>query len=94
MIFVENKLYDKAELEEQAAVFMRECDDEYKAYQKDMPFYSKIFDLRLGQMIVYKLRIKCVCQILKNSEKCAQFLPTESEGWTSYLGRYGDGVFH
>lgn len=72
---------------------MRECEDEYKAYQKDMPYYSQIFRLQLSQMVVYKLRIKCTCQIVKNSEKCAKFLSTEREGWTSYLGKYGNGVF-
>lgn len=73
---------------------MRECDDEYKAFQKGMPYYNQIFNLRLGQMVVYKLRIKCECQAVKRSEECAIFRPTENEGWTSYLNRNGDGVFH
>lgn len=73
---------------------MRECEDEYKAYQKAMPYYNQIFRLQLNQMVVYKLRIKCACQVLKSTEKCSKFLPTESTGWTSYLGRNGDGIFH
>lgn len=88
------KSYDKTAVEEQATVFMRECEDEYKAFQKDMPYYNQIYRLRLGQMTVYKLRLQCACQVLKTSERCAKFLPTENEGWTSYLGRNGDGVFH
>lgn len=88
------KSYDKSFIEEQAAIRMRECEEEYKAFKKDMPYYNQIYRLQLGRMTVYRLRLECTCQVAKKFEKCAKFLSPEKEGWTSFLGRNGDGTFH
>lgn len=64
------------------------------------------FDIHMGQMTVYRLRISCSCSPSesqggqekkkkngKNSLRCAKILPFEDQPWTGYMGSHADSYF-
>ncbi|KAH9512676.1 hypothetical protein Btru_037853 [Bulinus truncatus] len=65
----------------------------------DKDIYSNVneeynpFDLRMGQMTVYRLRLKLTCsQKMNNSQtvKCSTILPYTHQRWSGYMGSNGD----
>lgn len=77
----------------QEADIRRTCINEYKTYERDFPYFDEVSSLRLGQITVYRIRVQCVCRELKNNQKCAKLLQVEDQGWASYLGKFGNGLF-
>jgi len=55
---------------------------------------SNIYNMHMGQMTMYRLRLKCSCGsegALKDAgERCAEFLPYEEQQWPAYMGKHGD----
>jgi len=51
--------------------------------------------LRLGQMTVYRVRLRCRCrrELLRGRQHCGHFLPYERQGWPAYMGSEGRAVF-
>ncbi|CAH0546377.1 unnamed protein product [Brassicogethes aeneus] len=81
-------------IEEQKAVFQAECNEEQTNMKNEFDFFNDLFQLKLGQMTVYRINIKCECENLDSKkEKCPKFLPYERQSWPQYLGKLGDGVF-
>eukprot|EP00095_Tigriopus_kingsejongensis_P007875 maker-scaffold127_size327531-snap-gene-1.8 protein:Tk07875 transcript:maker-scaffold127_size327531-snap-gene-1.8-mRNA-1 annotation:"hypothetical protein BRAFLDRAFT_93831" len=54
------------------------------------------FSVNMGQMTVYRFRLRCVCdsKLLKTDETCGQFLPYDLQRWPSYMGINGDSRFN
>ncbi|KAJ8945336.1 hypothetical protein NQ318_009731 [Aromia moschata] len=75
------------------ALFKRECLAEQTNIKNDFNYFNQLYQLRLGQMTVYRLKIECDCIAVDKSERCAKFLPKDEQSWPSYLGKYGDGIF-
>ncbi|KAK7105709.1 hypothetical protein V1264_017053 [Littorina saxatilis] len=51
------------------------------------------FNLHMGQMTVYRLRLKCTCSQVTNTttdKRCAKMLPFENQHWPAYMGKKGD----
>ncbi|KAK3106966.1 hypothetical protein FSP39_004149 [Pinctada imbricata] len=51
------------------------------------------FNIHMGQMTVYRLRLTCKCgEKKKESDKsrCSQILPYNQQQWGAYMGTYGD----
>lgn len=85
--------YPKTEEKDQRALYKRECLAEQTNLKNDVAYFRQLFQLRLGQMTVYRLRIECECSSISRNERCVKFLPKSDQSWPSYLGRNGDGVF-
>ena len=51
--------------------------------------------INMGQMIVYRFSMRCVCDPdqLSYNEKCANFLPYNQQAWSAYMGSNGDSKF-
>jgi len=51
--------------------------------------------LRLGQMTVYRFRLRCRCrrELLSSSQHCGHFLPYEAQGWPAYMGAEGKASY-
>uniref|UniRef100_T1JFB9 FAM234A/B beta-propeller domain-containing protein n=1 Tax=Strigamia maritima TaxID=126957 RepID=T1JFB9_STRMM len=51
------------------------------------------FNIHMGQMTVYRLRLRCKCDnFLTTGKKCAKILPFDQQGWTSYMGTQGTQI--
>lgn len=85
--------YRQSTLLEHETEFRRLCIQEYKTYERDFPYFDEVASLRLGRIIVYRIRVECVCYELKNNQKCAKFLPAEQQRWAAYMGKNGSGMF-
>ncbi|KAJ8922345.1 hypothetical protein NQ315_004288 [Exocentrus adspersus] len=85
--------YQKITENEQRALFKEECLAEQGRLKKDFPYFNQLYQLRLGQMTVYRLRIECECFPTNRSDRCVKFLSKNRQSWPSYLGRSGDGVY-
>lgn len=57
------------------------------------PYYNEVSQMRMGQLTLYRIRLKCRCVTHKKGDRCAKFLPISKQKWPSNLGRFGDGVF-
>uniref|UniRef100_A0A1Y1L8D8 FAM234A/B beta-propeller domain-containing protein n=1 Tax=Photinus pyralis TaxID=7054 RepID=A0A1Y1L8D8_PHOPY len=79
---------------EKRGVFLkiRTNDNNLSSDLKNFPYYHQVSRLGFGQMTVYRLQIRCMCEA-KQGSRCARFLPLQEQPWPSYLGRSGDGVF-
>ncbi|KAI4469664.1 hypothetical protein MML48_1g18960 [Holotrichia oblita] len=93
--------YQKSTLEE---LFRKECieeqfrqnrktDEDQDIRDQSFPYYNQVARLSLGQMTVYRVRIECKCHSPRKGERCAKFLDMNKQGWPSYLGSKGDGIF-
>lgn len=55
------------------------------------------FNIHMGQMTVYRLRLRCDCQgdmrVERAGRHCGKILPFEEQGWAAYMGTNGDGHF-
>ncbi|XP_076457343.1 uncharacterized protein LOC143291388 [Babylonia areolata] len=54
------------------------------------------FNVHMGQMTVYRLRLKCTCSQVTNTttdKRCARVLPFDQQRWPAYLGRHGDSFW-
>lgn len=60
---------------------------------ENFPYYDQISQLSFGQMTVYRIRITCVCDKLKEDEMCNTFLDPRLSNWNSYMDRKGDGIY-
>ncbi|XP_018568780.1 uncharacterized protein LOC108909041 [Anoplophora glabripennis] len=85
--------YPKTMEKDQRASYKRECLAEQANLKNDVAYFQQLFQLRLGQMTVYRLRIECECLSVNTNERCVKFLPKSDQSYPSYLGRNGDGVF-
>ncbi|KAL1517716.1 hypothetical protein ABEB36_001447 [Hypothenemus hampei] len=75
----------------------KECREDQETIQNNYAYFNQLSSLRLGQMTVYRLRIRCECDSNyddKIKERCVRFLPGKLQAWNEYLGRNGDGVFY
>ncbi|KAJ3662550.1 hypothetical protein Zmor_006894 [Zophobas morio] len=86
-------LYVKNTAKEQKDLYITECRNELANLKDHFEYFNQIYQLSLGQMTVYRMRIECVCDVQKADERCAKFLPQNEQGWPTYLGKLGDGVF-
>ncbi|XP_062614825.1 uncharacterized protein LOC134276609, partial [Saccostrea cucullata] len=48
------------------------------------------YNIHMGQMTIYRLRLLMTCKECDPSEKCSRVLPFEKQQWTSYMGNAGD----
>ena len=66
----------------------------------DTPSEYDPLSLNMGQLTVYRFKLKCKCNedLLKEQvdgyERCGQFLSYEHQGWPSFMGIRGDSVFN
>ncbi len=53
------------------------------------------FSLKMGQLTVFRMRLKCKCSMekLREGETCGQVLDFSRQRWPSYMGMMGDSVF-
>lgn len=93
LLIVQSHEYPKKAEKEQKALYKRECLAEQTNLKNDISYFNHLFQLRLGQMTVYRLRIECECSDVNRNQNCVKFLPSISQSWPSYLGKNGDGVF-
>ncbi|XP_061183880.1 uncharacterized protein LOC133192057 [Saccostrea echinata] len=48
------------------------------------------YNVHMGQMTIYRLRLIMSCKECNPTEKCSRVLPFEKQQWTSYMGNAGD----
>lgn len=60
----------------------------------DEPPYDP-FNISMGMMTVYRLRISCTCaEHLNNStHHCAAVLPWNQQGWSGYMGHFANSYY-
>lgn len=63
------------------------------ANAKNLPYFNEVSQMRMGQLTLYRVRLECLCVLLKKGDRCAKFLPVAKQKWPSYMGKLGDGVF-
>ncbi|XP_013379917.1 uncharacterized protein LOC106151285 [Lingula anatina] len=53
------------------------------------------YDLKMGQLTVYRLRLKCTCPDagLTGGKECGSILPFHKQGWAAYMGTRGTSHF-
>ncbi|XP_076263482.1 uncharacterized protein LOC143198239 [Rhynchophorus ferrugineus] len=81
---------------EQRTLFQKECQDEQDNLKNSFAYFNELAQLKLGQMTVYRIRIRCDCDSSYNQEikeRCVRFLPKDAQSWSQYLGPRGDGIF-
>lgn len=54
------------------------------------------YETHMGQMTVYRLRLKCTCSEVTNAtenKRCARMMPFDKQQWPAYMGRKGDSYW-
>ncbi|KAL8612256.1 hypothetical protein ACOMHN_038168 [Nucella lapillus] len=78
-----------------------ECLQKSQHQLSDQGIYESLntydpFNIHMGQMTVYRLRIKCTCSQVTNTttdKRCAQVLPYDQQRWPAYMGHFGDSFW-
>lgn len=52
-----------------------------------------IYKVHFGSLTVYRFSLKCKCNNLSPSKKCAKFLPMSQQGWGGYMGTLTNSYF-
>ena len=100
-------LQDKSQGSERESTVSKDIDDiETKCLRKnkhladdsltyETPSDYDPLSINMGQMIVYRFSLRCICDKSKLSynQKCANILPYQKQGWPAYMGATGDGKF-
>lgn len=90
-------LFTKMCLEERGALQQSSANMYLKSPNEALeksPYYNQIAQLSLGQMTVYRMRLECKCELLKQGEQCTKILNNaKDQFWSSYMGKLGDGFF-
>ena len=53
-----------------------------------------LYKVHFGSLTVYRFSLKCKCNNLSPSKKCAKFLPMSKQGWGGYMGTLTNGFFN
>lgn len=64
-------------------------EDQIFVSQSDYDLYKVHF----GSLTVYRFTLKCKCNNLSPSKKCAKFLPMSEQGWGGYMGTLTNSFF-
>lgn len=81
----------KEDSKKDAHIIRQECISLQDELKEKIPFYDQLFKLKFGELAIYRLRVRCICDSAKRNKQCAQFLNREGQRWNSYLGEMGDG---
>ncbi|XP_074653031.1 uncharacterized protein LOC141907325 [Tubulanus polymorphus] len=67
-------------------------DDKHGTYQSQTSYNP--YNLLMGQMTVYRMRITCNCKgderMKSPGARCSRVLPYKQQEWAGYMGTYGD----
>ncbi|CAC5391774.1 unnamed protein product [Mytilus coruscus] len=63
-------------------------DDEDRTYESQTTYNP--YNVHMGQMTVYRLRLTCSCANLTESQICSRILPFDKQQWYAYMGNKGD----
>lgn len=65
---------------------------ENKIYESQTSYNP--YNVHMGQMTVYRLRITCTCKnislVNQENKRCSRILPFDQQQWTGYMGNKGD----
>ena len=53
-----------------------------------------LYKVHFGSLTVYRFSLKCKCNNLSPSKKCAKFLPMSEQGWGGYMGTLTNSFFN
>ena len=53
-----------------------------------------LYKVHFGSLTVYRFSLKCKCNNLSPSKKCAKFLPKSEQGWGGYMGTLTNSFFN
>lgn len=78
---------------------MNEClKKKQQQTDKEQIFVSQsdydLYKVHFGSLTVYRFSLKCKCNNLSPSKKCAKFLPMSEQGWGGYMGTLTNSFFN
>ncbi|VDI56209.1 Hypothetical predicted protein [Mytilus galloprovincialis] len=63
-------------------------DHEDRTYESQTTYNP--YNVHMGQMTVYRLRLTCSCANLTENQVCSRILPFDKQQWYAYMGNKGD----
>lgn len=63
--------------------------EDYKAFASEMDHLK----INMGQMTVFRIRLRCQCKSLNVDERCSSILPYDKQSWPTAYGVRGNGYF-
>ncbi|KAK3581051.1 hypothetical protein CHS0354_013959 [Potamilus streckersoni] len=87
---MDNDAYEHAVTEECISKHNSDAGNENRTYESQTQYNP--FNIHMGQMTVYRLRLTCKCSRKLDPKKqiCGRVLPFDKQQWTGYMGNKAD----